>query len=212
MVKGFQELLDKEKYHKIQAGLQMYRIDTFIRELESKKGSNKGGILSFVRGLRLSSLLIYTIRDLLEGSSFTANWGHIIDEDGQFCSRECDIIIHDKNIPTYRWNGDGGKDHVMDFRFIPFKSAKVVISCKSYLVKNDIEEDYCIDIKKFVERVWLFAECCGPRSDDSIENEAKKIGYENFWYLYKWSKGKNKAEETPEVWLDFVEAVKALRQ
>ena len=211
MSNGIQQLLDKEKYHKIQAGLKMYRIDSFIREIDAKEGKNKGGVLSFVRGLRLSALLIYAIRDLLEGSNLTANWGHIIDEDGQLCSRECDIIIHDTNVPIYRWNGDGGNNHVMDFRFIPYSGAKVVVSCKSYLVTNEIEVDYCIDLKKFVDRVWLFAECCGPRSDESIEEAAKKIGYENFWYLYKWSKGKNDVEETPEVWLDFVEVVKALR-
>src|SRR5271166_5699831 len=100
MAGGIQELLDKQNYHKIQAGLKMYRIDTFIRDLEATEGKNKGGVLSFVRGLRLSALLIYAIRDLLgEGSDLTANWGHIIDEDGQFCSRECDIIIHNRDVP-----------------------------------------------------------------------------------------------------------------
>lgn len=212
MADGYQQLLNREKYKKIQAGLSMYRIDSFIRDLDEKVEKNKGSVLSFVRGLRLSSLLIYSIRELLDGSSLTANWGHILDENGILCSRECDIIIHDKDVPLHKWNGDGGGNHVMDFRFIPHSAAKVVISCKSYLTSSQIEIEYCNDMKKFVDRVWLFAECCGPKSDESIEDTAKKIGYENFHYLYKWNKSKNEIIEVIEEWDNFVAAIIGLRK
>lgn len=211
MANGYNQLLDREKYHKIVGGMANYRIDNFIREAEAKEGDNKGVILSFVRGLRLSSLLTYSIRQFLDGSDYTANWGHIIDENGAFCSRECDIIIHSKAIPLYQWDGDGAGNHIMDFRFIPYTAAKVVISCKSFLTTAKIEEDYCHDMLKYVERVWLFSECCGPNSDQKIEDRAKEIGYENFWYLYRWNRGKNELTQTIEVWDSFVEAVKALR-
>lgn len=211
MSTGYIQIFDREKYYKIIAGMSNYRIDNFIREAEAKEGSNKGVILSFVRGLRLSSLLTYQIRQFLDGSELTANWGHIIDENNTFCSRECDIIIHSKNIPLYQWDGDGAGNHIMDFRFIPYSAARVVISCKSYLTTAAIEEDYCLDMLKYVDRVWLFSECCGPQSDEKIEERAKEIGYEDFWFLYKWNRGKNELTETPEVWDKFVESVKALR-
>jgi hypothetical protein len=211
MSDGYIQILDREKYFKIIGGMSNYRIDNFIREAEANEGANKGVILSFVRGLRLSSLLTYQIRQLLDGSDFTANWGHIIDENGAFCSRECDIIIHSKNIPLYQWDGDGAGNHIMDFRFIPYYAAKVVISCKSFLTTAKIEEDYCNDMLKYVDRVWLFSECCGPKSDEKIEERAKEIGYEDFWYLYKWNRGNNELTQTIEVWDSFVESVKALR-
>jgi hypothetical protein len=211
MADGFTQILDHEKYHKIVAGMANYRIDTFIRDAEAKEGSNKGVVLGFVRGLRLASLLIYQIRQLLDGCDYTANWGHIIDHNGEFCSRECDIIIHSKNIPLYQWDGDGNGSHIMDFRFIPYDAARIVISCKSFLTTSKIEKEYCHDMLKYVDRVWLFAECCGPESDKKIEDAAKEIGYENFWYLYKWNKNKNELTETIDIWDDFVAAVKALR-
>ncbi len=212
MASGYEQLLDREKYQKVKAGLQMYRIDTFIREVEAKQEANKGTVLSFVRGLRLSALLIYAIRELLDGSSLTANWGHIIDEEGTFCSRECDIIIHDRNIVLRHWNGDGAGNHIMDFRFIPYNAAKVVISCKSFLRTSEIEVEYCQDMLKYVDKVWLFAECCGPRSEENIQERAMEIGYGNFWYLYKWNKDKNELSETVELWDDFVTVIKSLRE
>lgn len=212
MSEGYGQILDREKYHKIISGMSNYRIDTFIREAEAKEGDNKGIVLAFVRGLRLSSLLTYAIRQLLDGSDLTANWGHILDENNEFCSRECDIIIHSKNIPLRQWDGDGAGGHIMDFRFIPYSAAKVVISCKSFLTTSAIEEDYCKDMLKYVDRIWLFAECCGPKSDEKIEERAKEIGYENFWYLYKWNKAKNELTQTVEIWDSFVAEILKLRE
>ena len=211
MSDGIIQNIDRSAYYKIISGMSNYRIDNFIREAEAKEGSNKGVVLGFVRGLRLSSLLIYAIRQLLHGCGLTANWGHIIDANNEYCSRECDIIIHNENIPLRQWNGDGGGSHIMDFRFIPFDAAKVVISCKSFLTTSAIEEEYCNDMLKYVGRVWLFAECCGPKSDEKIEERATTIGYENFWYLYKWNKAKNELIQTIEVWDSFVAEILKLR-
>jgi len=211
MSDGYIQNLDRATYYKITSGMSNYRIDNFIREAEAKEGSGKGVVLGFVRGLRLSSLLIYAIRQYLHGSGLTANWGHIIDAQDEYCSRECDIIIHSENIPLRQWDGDGSGSHIMDFRFIPYDAAKVVISCKSFLTTAAIEEDYCKDMLKSVGRVWLFAECCGPKSDERIEERAKEIGYENFWYLYKWNKGKNELTQTIEIWDNFVSEILKLR-
>lgn len=205
-------MLQEEDLRKIYSLLASHRIDPFVRTLEEKKGKNVGKILPFVRGLRFSSMLIYTIRKLLKGSHLTANWGHLIDRDGLFCSRECDIIIHQPDGVWQRWNGEGGEDgHVMDFRFIEQDAARAVISCKSFLKKSDIEIDYCGEMKKYVNEVWLFAECCGPRSSKIIETAAKNIGYSNFWHLYTWSKQGGMADPNNDHWNDFIQKVKALK-
>ena len=211
MASGHKELLEQQKFHTIKAGLQQFRLDSFIRDLESQKGKNKGTILPFIRGLRFSSLLIYAIREFLHGSGLTASWGHIIDEEGELCSRECDIIIHREGYVT-RWNGDGGLHPVMDFRFIDQSEALVVISCKSYLKhKSQIEVEYCQDLKKYVKRVWLFAECCPPDKATEIREKSIEIGYENYWNLYAWNRDKNTVEDSLNDWSDFVQKIKELK-
>ncbi|MBK9457844.1 MAG: hypothetical protein IPN94_00030 [Sphingobacteriales bacterium] len=209
MKEGHAKVLAKERYYIIKAGLQTYRLDSFIRTIDKQKGSNKGAILSFVRGLRFSALLIYAIREILSGSNLTANWGHIIDEDGELCSRECDIIIHKKGHYS-RWNG-GNPDPIMDFRFILQQNAIVVISCKSFLEKSKIEQDYCTDMKRYVDQVWLFAECCGPKSVKIITEEAYNIGYNHFFHLYTWNKSTDTIEDAEKVWFDFVEKIELLK-
>jgi hypothetical protein len=211
MASGHKELLEQQKFHTIKAGLQQYRLDDFIRNLENKKGKNRGSILPFIRGLRFSSLLIYAIRELLIGSGLTANWGHIIDEDGELCSRECDIIIHKEGY-IIRWNGDGGLHPVMDFKFIEQTEALAVISCKSYLQhKSHIEVEYCADLRKYVDKVWLFAECCPPEKATEIRDKAVEEGYEYFWHLYSWDKDKSIVEDSLSDWTDFVQKIKDLK-
>ena len=206
MSKGHKQALDRQKYRYIQAGLQEYRMDSYIRDIEKRKGKNKGTILPFVRGLRFSALLIYTIRQFLN-KDLEASWGHLIDDEGEL-SRECDIIIHNKG-EYMRWNGDGD-NHVMDFRFIEKENAIVVISCKSFLTPSSIEKDYCTDIDNFSKKVWLFAECCGPDSAERITTESIKHGYKNFWYLYTWNKASGDVKDALEVWDDFVKQVRSL--
>ncbi len=86
----------------------------------------------------------------------------------------------------------------------------VAISCKSYLTKSAIETDYCVNMLKYVKRVWLFAECCGPESIDLIKEASKEIGYENFWHLYTWSRTTGENLEDGKGWLNFIETVKSI--
>lgn len=201
---------DTQEYKKITAQLLSYRLDPFIRAKESEDGANKGLIFPFARGLRFSCLLIYAIREALSGSDLEANWGQIIDDAGFVLSGECDIIIHKKGHYK-KWNGNDNGNHVMDFRFIRKDHAVAVISCKSYLTKTAIETDYCVNMLKYVNKVWLFAECCGPESVVLIQEESKKIGYEKFWHLYTWSKTTGDIIEDVKGWLNFMEAAKSLR-
>lgn len=199
-------LLREEPFMKMFESFQIWRIDPFIRDMEARR--QKGRILPFVRGLRLSALLIYEIRQLLKGTGLTANWGHLVDETDTFCSCECDVIIHREVGEIQRWNGDSNEP-VMDFRFIEQKSAVAVISCKSYLRSSGIDTEYCKLMKPFVGKIWLFAECCGPRSAKSIQTKALELGYEKFWYLYTWSK-QTAPEPNKYGWNEFVEAVRKL--
>lgn len=202
----------QETYNTIRAKLNSYRLDSYIRQLETKKGKGKGNIFPFARGLRFSALLIYTIRQVLSGTNLTANWGQIIDNDGDTFSNECDIIIHSKNKEEKKWNGDGNGNHIMDFYFINQTDVKAVISCKSYLRSAEIEVDYCNSIKNFCPKIWLFTECCGHRSTISIRKKAVEIGYENFWTLYTWNKKDGSDREAFDNWKHFVEQLKALSQ
>ena len=201
---------DTENYNVIKAQLLSYLLDPFIRAKEADEGSNTGLIFPFARGLRFSALLIYSIRECLSGTDVEVNWGQIIDENGYACSAECDIIIHKKGHHKH-WNGGGNSgQHVMDFRFIKKQNAFAVISCKSYLTKSAIEKNYCTNMLKYVSKVWLFAECCGPDSVDLIKEEAAKIGYQHFWYLYTWSRTTDEVVDDLKGWLHFITTVKSL--
>lgn len=210
MIEGYYKSLQKENYDSIKAMLLNYRLDPFIREKEGEEGANKGLIFPFARGLRFSALLIYTIREALSGSDLEVCWGQIIDDEGYACSGECDIIIHKKGH-FKKWNGGDGGNHIMDFRFIEKSNALAIISCKSYLTRTSIERVYCENILKYVDRVWLFAECCGPESVELIKKDSTEAGYENFWYLYTWSRTTDKIVDDVEGWHHFIETIKSLR-
>jgi len=204
---GHGELLLRERFETMAAGFKSWRISAFLRQLNTSKG--KGRVLPFVRGLRLSAQLIYAIRELLEGSGLTANWGHLLDQEGNFCSPECDVIVH-KTCYTPRWNGT--QKPIMDFRFVPMSEARVVISCKSQV--KTIDEKYAREVRKYVNRVWLFGECCGPRSAKSLMDKARQLGYEKFWYLYTWSPKREEISDRDfnrEGWNDFVTEVRKLK-
>lgn len=200
------ELLLRERFEHMAAEFRSWRICDFIRQLEASKG--KGRVLPFVRGLRLSAQLIYAIRELLVGSGLTASWGHLLDEEQKFCSPECDVIIHKEAGRLRRWNGN--IEPVMDFRFVLRTEAVVVVSCKSLIRSGDVDGEYAPEVQKYVDRVWLFGECCGPRSAGSIKEKALSVGYEHFWYLYTWSpKTDEKFNRTG--WQNFVQEVLALK-
>jgi len=196
----FVQLLYEEWLMELVGSFSNWRIDGFIRQ--------KGRILPFVRGLRLSALLIYAIREMLTGTGLTANWGHLTDASGTICSPECDVIIHREGY-FKRWNGH--ENAIMDFRFIEQQLAVAVISCKSYLKSGDIDTEYCKSMEPFVQKIWLFAECCGPRSVETIRAKAFEHGYEHFWYLYTWSK-QTEPKPDKEGWNKFVGEVKNLAQ
>lgn len=199
-------LLCEEPFWRMYGDFTHWRIDPFIRRLEAKK--QRGRILPFVRGLRLSAHLIYSVREILEGTGLTADWGHLLDERNNFCSCECDVIIHHEGY-IGRWNGR--EKPIMDFRFIEQQKAIAVISCKSYLRSGDLDKKYCELMKPFVKKIWLFAECCGPRSAESVEKKALRFGYKKFWYLYKWSK-QTDPKPNRNGWNKFVKEVRKLKQ
>jgi len=200
---GVGNRLDLAPYYKICADLWYWRIDDFIRELEQKQGS----ILAFVRGLRFSSQLIYAIRDFISGTGLRADWGHLLDASEKYCSRECDIIIHTRR--RNRW--DGHKNPIMDFKFVKQNKAIAVISCKSYLRSGAVDKNYVKCLKPFVKRIWLFAECCEPKHVKAIKQQAKQAGYQNFWYMYKWSRETTSREDNETGWLDFVKKLRRLK-
>lgn len=199
--KGIGDRLDLEPYHKICAGLWQWRMDDFIRELE------KGKILGFVRGLHFSAQLIYAIRGIISETDLKADWGHLLDKNNKYCSRECDIIIHKGK--RNQWNGH--RNAVMDFKFVEQKNAVAVISCKSYLKSGNIDKDYVKYLKPIVGKVWLIAECCEPGHVKGIKRQAQDAGYENFWYMYRWSRKTGEQEGNEAGWMDFVKKLRKLK-
>ena len=137
--RGTQEALTDGRimscFYSVFGEMHTLRIDPFMNEQEAKK--TYGKILPFVRGLRFSTLLTYAIRDILKGTKLKANWGHLFDENGIYCSRECDIIIHRKKHED-QWNGH--KKPIMDFRFIKQQNAIAIISCKLLLKPSQIDK------------------------------------------------------------------------
>ena len=84
-VQGHARLLLETRFNSMVHEFSNWTMSDFIRQLESRK--SKGRVFSFIRGLRLSAHLIYAIRDRLIGSDLTANWGHLLDNDGNFVRR-----------------------------------------------------------------------------------------------------------------------------
>ena len=78
-VAGHGELLLRERFESMVAEFRSWKMCDFIRQLEASR--SKGRILPFVRGLRLSAQLVYAVRELLEGTDLTANWGHLLDRE-----------------------------------------------------------------------------------------------------------------------------------
>lgn len=189
---------DREQIDRIIAELCSWRMGEFLDA--KKKNKDVGKVLPFVRGLKFSAKLIYVIREITRGE-ISVSWGHLVDESGNYCSRECDIIIHQNGL--YRqWNGS--KDPIMDFHFIRKNKAILVISCKSFISPSSVDKLYCEEVKSYTNNVWLFAECCGPRSPKKIQEVALENGYKEFYYLYIWDKVKDKFCPNYQGWVDFL--------
>lgn len=143
-------------------------------------GTYEGEILSFVKGLRISAQLIYFIRDCLSENGCDVSWGHILNDEGQSCSPECDVIIHNGHVR--KWNGSA-VGQVMDFRFVRAKKVRAVVSCKSNV--TSIEEAYPAQLRDYgVERVFLFGECCSQSNYENLKQKALTAGYAGFWCAY----------------------------
>jgi hypothetical protein len=186
--------------------LLQWRIDELVREMESYK--ERGRILAFVRGLRLSARLIYVLRTALSDRGVEVSWGHLLDENERLCSPECDVIIH-KSGSVQRWNGH--EEPVMDFRFVSCTRAVAVVSCKSLLdsVDRDLKA-YCAQMQRYVKRVLLFAECCRPRKVERLSRAAKEAGYGGLWYLYVLEEGSSEPTVDERVWMDFLQTLRRL--
>jgi hypothetical protein len=161
-------------------------------------GKYEGDILGFVKGLRLSAGVIYFFREKLDHLDLEVSWGHLLDDKQQYCSRECDVIIHSKGS-VRTWNG--GKHPIMEFRFVDVAKARAVISCKSLL--TSIDKEYPKEMKKFgVKKVFLFAECSSATNFPNLRKEAKKAGYADLCCLY-FTTPQGFVKKDERMWFDF---------
>ena len=198
--------LSTEKFHALTATLAPWRLDPEIRLMDAKGA--KGRILAFVKGLRLSARVAYLVRGILSGEEVEVSWGHLVDESGNSCSPECDIIIH-RPGSIEQWNGDGGREPIMDFKFIECANALAVISCKSFA--KSVDKKYCGAFAKYgLEDIMLFAECCLPIRTASLKKQALAAGYSGFYYLYTIAKDDYVVQQDETVYLDFANAVRNL--
>src|SRR5216684_1407952 len=135
---------------------QLWSLRSAPALVKRKDGKYEGGILGFVKGLRLSAGVIYYLKQKLSQTDLEVSWGHLLDHKEASCSPECDVIVHSKGS-VQKWNGT---DHpIMEFKFVGIAHARAVISCKSQL--TSVDKGYPKALKKFgVKKVFLFAECC----------------------------------------------------
>jgi hypothetical protein len=182
---SFGASLSVEQLEGLSAELQKLRHHPPLTRRQS--GKYEGDILGFVKGLRLSARIIYFLRECLSHTHYEVNWGHVLNSDEQSCSPECDIVIHSKGH-VRKWNGDGGTDPVMNFRFVRAEDVQAVVSCKSRL--DSIDSSYPLALKQFgIKKVFLFAECCREDQFPSLRAKAKGAGYSGLWCLYFTQKG-----------------------
>ena len=197
------KMLSIEKFQGLARTLAEWRKDPTLTLMDSKK--SKGRILGFVKGLRLSAQIAYLIRNIMSSGNIEVNWGHLVDERGNSCSPECDIIIHQRGH-IQKWNGSDSP--IMDFRFIECKNALGIVSCKS--LTRSINKEYCIDFQKYkMENIFLFAECCNSVSVDRLKEQTKDAGYKGFFYLYTFDKN-GYLNFDQKVYLDFIETIQSL--
>lgn len=195
--------LNLQEFHSLKEELSQWRINPQIQEMEREKPG--GIILGFVKGLRLSARLIYAIREHLSSTDLQVDWGHLLTEEGNSCSPECDIIIHSPGHER-EWNGNEHK--IMDFKFINCRQAVAVISCKS-LIKT-VDRKYPQRLKPYVDKVLLFAECCEPNAVNRLKASAKSAGYTGFWYLYTCNQATCECTVDPKHWEKFLRTLKSI--
>ena len=181
--------------------LQMWQTDTDVKLLEKVKGSAL--VLPFVKGLRLSSQLIYILRTALsELEHVEVDWGHLLDENDNSFSPECDVIIH-RCGHFAEW--DGNAKPVMHFKFIKRECALAVVSCKSFVDRVDLK--YAKSLRPYIGHVFFFAECCEPRKVDSLRRAAREAGYAGFGYLYTYNRETGETATDPKEWGNFFDEI-----
>jgi hypothetical protein len=183
------KMLRLEEFHGLKQELSEWRV----------QGLRDTGILGFIRGLRLSARLIYAIRDHLSSTDYEVDWGHLLTNQGDYCSPECDIIIHKRGF-VREWNGN--RNPIMNFKFINCEDAVAIISCKSQI--SSVDKNYCPNMKPYVDTVLLFAECCEPRAIKGLKRSAQKAGYKGFWYLYACDHKTMECTIDENEWMDFL--------
>lgn len=198
---GIGNCLETEEFWGLSEKLIRWRLNPDIRLMDTNR--TKGRILGFVKGLRLSTQIVYLIRNIVSSEDVEVNWGHLIDENRNSCSPECDIIVHKKGH-MQRWNGT--ENPIMDFRFIESKQTLAVISCKSQI--RSVDKEYCKNFHKYnMKNIFLFAECCRPKAIDRLKTQADDAGYKGFFHLYTLDK-KNIIDRDENVYLEFIQAIK----
>ena len=196
--------LSTEKFYGLTEELVRWRLDPQIRLMD--KTREKGRILGFVKGLRLSARILYILRNIVSGRNLEVSWGHLIDDYGKSCSPECDIIIH---RPGYFHEWNGSSDPIMNFKFIESRNALAVISCKSYA--KSIDKDYCNDFKKYsLYNIFLVVECCPSAAVANLKRQAKESGYKGFYYLYALDDGSGTYNVDERIYIDFIETIQSL--
>jgi hypothetical protein len=201
----FGKVLRVEQLTGLTAELQKLRSNPPL--VKRSDGKYEGSILGFVSGLRLSARLIYFLRERLSSTSLEVNWGHLLDQKEDSCSPECDVVVHTKGH-VREWNG--GKDPVMNFKFIEAGNVRAIVSCKSTL--SAIDKAYPKALQKHgVAKIFLFAECCQDAHFARLRKAARSAGYRGLWCLYLTQKdGSFKTDES--MYVAFGEAVlKAVR-
>jgi hypothetical protein len=174
----FGQTLSLEALSGLTAELKMLR--QYPPVTQRSPGRYEGDILGFVRGLRLSARVLYFLREHLSDTGLDVCWGHLLSENEDSCSPECDIIVHDKGI-VRRWNGF--ENPIMNFTFVRANAARIVISCKSVL--TSIDTDYPKSLRKHgVKQVFLFAESCRASQLGALRKKARAAGYAGVWCLY----------------------------
>jgi len=188
--------------HSLAGELGHWRTSTDVKELAAAKGS--AIVLPFVKGLRLSAQLIYLLRKELRGMGLEVDWGHLVDDAGDSCSPECDIIIH-RCGSVDEW--DGSEKPVMHFKFVKQSCAQAVVSCKSFA--DDVDVKYVTKLRSYVRRVFLLAECCAPQKVASLRKRAREAGYAAFAILYTFNEKTGERIIDEEGWLSFLDTLKA---
>lgn len=201
---ALEKCLITEDFYELSGSLAKWRLNPAIILMDKKK--DKGRILGFVKGLRFSSRIAYLVRDIVSPTNLQVSWGHLVNDKGTSCSAECDIIIHK---PGYLQKWNGGKEPIMDFKFIHCSKAIAVISCKSNT--RAVDKDYCNALKPYnVKKVFLFSECCSPSSTKNLTKKAVEAGYSGFYYLYTMKKGGDTFAVNEEGILDFIDEIRSL--